>query len=258
MTQRTPTFTKEIAKRAKQKDLPEIKKHLDKYDICLPRNAKDYKIARPEILDSEISKSTTKQANICIRYYNTLKYNLIQKIHKKSQLEDIIAKIDNLVNIRWRIVTINRDLVFKFISRHNMEFDNLYMISIYKSIDRFNPDLNYSPSTYFWKVLKGDRHRYYNGNANQRNLSLEFDNQVIDIACDQLILESIDKKQSIDYMLDKFKFLEDNEKRVIQGRFFDDLTLKDLGIKEGVSRERIRQIEQKAIDKLRYYCGSVL
>ncbi len=45
--------------------------------------------------------------------------------------------------------------------------------------------------------------------------------------------------------------LTTREATVIQGRFFDDLTLEEIGKQLGVTKERVRQAELKALKKLR-------
>jgi RNA polymerase sigma factor (sigma-70 family) len=48
--------------------------------------------------------------------------------------------------------------------------------------------------------------------------------------------------------------LTTREAQVLQGRFFDDLTLEEIGQRLGVTKERIRQAEFKALRKLRSDC----
>ncbi len=52
-----------------------------------------------------------------------------------------------------------------------------------------------------------------------------------------------------DYMAE---VLTKREMLMIRMRFWDDLTLEESGIKMGVTRERVRQIELKALRKLRH------
>ena len=62
------------------------------------------------------------------------------------------------------------------------------------------------------------------------------------------IIDQVFIKEFIDKILDT---LLEREKKVIIYRFYDELSLDQTGKKLGVSRERIRQIEHKAIRKLR-------
>ena len=45
--------------------------------------------------------------------------------------------------------------------------------------------------------------------------------------------------------------LTDREKKVLSRRFFDEVTFREIGEDEGVCRERIRQIERKALHKMK-------
>lgn len=59
----------------------------------------------------------------------------------------------------------------------------------------------------------------------------------------------------IDRVLDKMSALSEKETWVIEGRFLRGRTLKELGKEMKLSRERVRQIEARALDKLRRECG---
>jgi RNA polymerase sigma factor (sigma-70 family) len=45
--------------------------------------------------------------------------------------------------------------------------------------------------------------------------------------------------------------LSPRERRILKGRFWDESTLTSLGLPEGITRERARQIQKEAIEKLR-------
>lgn len=49
--------------------------------------------------------------------------------------------------------------------------------------------------------------------------------------------------------------LSDRELRIIRMRFFSDLTLEDIGTLLNLSRERVRQLEQRALTKLKGILG---
>jgi RNA polymerase sigma factor (sigma-70 family) len=70
--------------------------------------------------------------------------------------------------------------------------------------------------------------------------------------------EVISKAENMKTILDALKILTPKELEVIQIRFNlqgkgEDFTLREIGDKKNLSRERIRQIERRGLDKLRYY-----
>lgn len=72
-------------------------------------------------------------------------------------------------------------------------------------------------------------------------------------------MEVIDSARRTKRLHEWLKMLEDNESRVLRLRFgLDDdepRTLEEIGKTFGVTRERVRQIEAKALDKLRKIAG---
>ncbi len=70
---------------------------------------------------------------------------------------------------------------------------------------------------------------------------------------EQIVIERHDDKIRARRMVDALELLSPRERRIIVSRFIEDepLTLAELGVVFDVSKERIRQIESKALDKLR-------
>lgn len=61
-------------------------------------------------------------------------------------------------------------------------------------------------------------------------------------------IQQVENKASLEKML---ATLKDNEREVLEKRFFDDLTHKEIGKAMGFSLERARVIESRALSKLR-------
>ncbi|MEM1381271.1 MAG: RNA polymerase factor sigma-32 [Pseudomonadota bacterium] len=77
---------------------------------------------------------------------------------------------------------------------------------------------------------------------------------------DQAVAEEIDLEKRRSWLGEAMKSLTDRERRIIDQRFFGDerVTLSQLGVDLGLSKERVRQIEKQAIGKLRASLGSSL
>jgi len=70
---------------------------------------------------------------------------------------------------------------------------------------------------------------------------------------DEIVEEIIDEKRRSDWLLEALEILNDREKRIINRRRLseDGATLESLGVELGISKERVRQIENRALEKLR-------
>lgn len=62
-------------------------------------------------------------------------------------------------------------------------------------------------------------------------------------------IENMDKREALIAIIDT---LTPREAEIIKARFWDDRTLADIASDHNVTRERIRQIEDKALNKLRH------
>jgi RNA polymerase sigma-32 factor len=77
---------------------------------------------------------------------------------------------------------------------------------------------------------------------------------------DELTVSAIDGERRLDMLSKAMETLNKRERDIIKNRHLSDkkVTLDDLGLKFGVSKERIRQIESKALLKLKEALGPVL
>ena len=70
---------------------------------------------------------------------------------------------------------------------------------------------------------------------------------------DELVSNLIDSNRRVDWLRDAMTVLSDRELRIVRARRLTDeaATLESLGDRLGISKERVRQIENKAMEKLR-------
>lgn len=70
---------------------------------------------------------------------------------------------------------------------------------------------------------------------------------------DEIVEETIDEKRRADWLRNAMTTLNDREKRIITRRRLSEngATLETLGTELGISKERVRQIENRALEKLR-------
>ena len=70
---------------------------------------------------------------------------------------------------------------------------------------------------------------------------------------DELVCEAIDSVRRVDWLRDALNVLSERELRILRERRLaeDAATLESLGVTLGISKERVRQIENRALEKLR-------
>jgi len=70
---------------------------------------------------------------------------------------------------------------------------------------------------------------------------------------DEMVSSSIDDERRVIWLTDALDVLSDRELRIIRERRLQDdgATLEALGSELGISKERVRQIETRALEKLR-------
>lgn len=165
---------------------------------------------------------------------------------------------DLIVKSNMRLVI---SIVKKFVNPHN-GFDDLLsdgIMALMRAVDKFDVGLGFRFSTYATQVVR--RHSYRRvmekQAERQRNTSSIHENG-IDIGDDQKVSSMTedrwnDLRSKLSMMLDH---LDRREKFIIRARFSLGghrriQTLQRLADKLGVSKERVRQLEKRALDKLR-------
>jgi len=100
-------------------------------------------------------------------------------------------------------------------------------------------------------------HRLINSNIKKYNKELEIENEIVRLNEDiyyseDLIVDQICKTELIAQIYNALNTLTERQRKVIKYRFFGPFTLEETGKRFGVTGERIRSIEAKALRRLRY------
>jgi len=176
--------------------------------------------------------------------------------------EERYAWADRWETIRSYIVERNLGLVYSMIGRfgsRQLDEDDLLSEAMYaltRAVDRFNPWRGFKFSTYACNVIaralmrRGKQETHYRRLFPvQHDMTFERPTQTPDHAAD-LYRERL--RRILDHNLGE---LTDLESTILEHRFPDQratrMTFQEIGQVVGLSKERVRQIQNVALDKLR-------
>lgn len=165
---------------------------------------------------------------------------------------------DRLVKSNMRLVI---SIVKKFVNGHN-GFDDLLsdgIIALMRAVDKFDVGLGFRFSTYATQVVRRNSYRRVMEKQKERQrVTLSVHDPGIDISDEHRAPGMSEARWEalrgrLSTMLDR---LDRREKLIIRARFSlgghrNVQTLQKLADRLGVSKERIRQLEKRALDKLR-------
>jgi len=132
-------------------------------------------------------------------------------------------------------------------------------IGLIEAVKRFDPDLGFRLLTYAaqaieWRIIKviKDFRRHEHDSLDvpvyeEEELTLKD----MLISEETFADEKCFHKEISDFLFSQIHGLTDREKEVIRLRFRHDFTIDEVGLRIGVKRERIRQIEARALMKLK-------
>lgn len=220
----------------------------------------------------EVPLLNREQEAYLFRKFNYLKYaagklrESLDPAHAKSSVMDEIERLyDQAVAVKNQIVRANLRLVVSIAKRHVGPADNFFELvsdgnmSLIRAAEKFDYARGNKFSTYAsWAIMKNfartipDEHRRRD---RFRTSQLETFATTQDQRSDQYEQESAQtqRQSQVEKILGR---LDERERKIIISRFgldhsHEPLTLKEVGIENGVTKERIRQIEARALSKLR-------
>jgi RNA polymerase primary sigma factor/RNA polymerase sigma factor len=215
---------------------------------------------------------TREQEYHLFRKMNYLKYKasrLRDSLNPKSPIIAVMEQIENLyeqsVETKNQIVQANLRLVVSIAKRHMAPNDDFFGLisdgnmSLIRAVEKFDYSRGNKFSTYAsWAIMKNFA-RTIPGEFKHQDRFRTSSDEVFDLQQDlraDHFAAEIDQANRTDQIQKILHKLDQREQQIIVRRFgldhrFEPLTLKEVGEAMGVTKERVRQIEARALSKLR-------
>jgi RNA polymerase primary sigma factor/RNA polymerase sigma factor len=219
----------------------------------------------------EVPLLTRTQEAHLFRKMNYLKYKagqLREKLDSAQPKSTVMDQIEQLYAeaqaTKNEIVRANLRLVVSIAKRHVGPAESFFElvsdgnISLMRAVEKFDYSRGFKFSTYAsWAVIKNfartipDEHRYRDRfRTSQAEMFTATEDVRADFAEQEMLHDN--RHSQVEKILNS---LDEREQRIIIRRFGlrgeQDLTLKECGAEMGVTKERIRQLEARALSKLR-------
>lgn len=215
---------------------------------------------------------TREQEVYLFRKYNYLKYRaakLREKLNRARPQVRLMDQIERLyeqaVATKNQIVRSNLRLVVSIMKRYANEQDGTFELisdgnmSLLRAVEKFDYTRGFKFSTYAtWAIQKNNARQFADDNKRNARFQTGNDEVLAGYAQDDFDPVQAERDQSklteqIGRILSR---LDRREGQIIKDRFglqptAEPKTLKEIGNELGVSKERVRQLEQRAMQNLR-------
>jgi RNA polymerase sigma factor (sigma-70 family) len=195
-------------------------------------------------------------SDVQLRLFKIMNYYRYRATIAKTQVELEIA-LEKATEIRSLLIQTNLRLIGKPVRYYNERFPDYReqildaaMDGLANAIDKFNFRRGLKPTTYLYPGIKG---RIW---GRLMHLIKKEENKAtnVDIYSDFIADTREDKAtviDGLDYLKAHLKTLDARAQKIIQMRFFKELTLEECAQILGLSKERVRQIENESLNILR-------
>ncbi|MFO0901420.1 MAG: sigma-70 family RNA polymerase sigma factor [Pirellulales bacterium] len=217
------------------------------------------------LLTREQEAHLFRQFNFLKFRANALRGELDMERPRGSQMDEIERLYHEAVRVKNQLVQANLRLVVSIAKRHVTPSDDFFSLvsdgnmSLIRAVEKFDYSRGNKFSTYAtWAIMKNYARSIPEENKQRdrfRTSQEEMFQVAEDVRSDQWEREREqgNLEQQISRMLTK---LDDREQKIIMRRFglssdLQPLTLQEVGEEIGVTKERVRQIEARALSKLR-------
>lgn len=232
-----------------------------------PRGLPAYLMALYEVplLNREQEQHLFRKLNYLKHRATKLRDQLDPAAPKASLMDEVERWYDDAVALKNSIVQANLRLVVSIAKRHmaaNEDFFGLVSdgnMSLIRAVEKFDYARGNKFSTYAsWAIMKNFARTIPYEHRQRDRFRTSFDEMFVsqqDRRTNQWLLESA-QLQRVEQVGEILANLDDREQKIIISRFGLDhsrepQTLKEVGVEMGVTKERVRQIEARALTKLR-------
>jgi RNA polymerase primary sigma factor len=217
------------------------------------------------LLSAEDEQYLFRKLNFLKHRVRQLREDLNPQRARASQMDEIEGYVDEAAKTKNNLVQANLRLVVSIAKRHVTPANDFFSlvsdgnISLIRAVEKFDYARGNKFSTYAsWAIMKNFARSIPDEFKHQDRFRTSLDEMFLsqpEHRSDQYEQEQAQRlrEEQVHKILSR---LDDREQRIIISRFgldhqHEPLTLKEVGEDLGVTKERVRQLEARALDKLR-------